>query len=84
LQHKVAAQDQASTAPLLSFETDRIMADPEATPEMPGVEPPQSADGEVKKQFALDNPASEVVAGMYLRTACCMSSGQFMHGIYAA
>ena len=39
------------------------MADPEATPEMPGVEPPASADAEVKKQFALDNPGSDVVAG---------------------
>jgi len=40
-----------------------IMTDPEATPEMPGMEPPASADGDVKKQYAMDNPATEVGGG---------------------
>ena len=60
----MAAQDQLGIELELSSKKSRIIMDPEATPEMPGTEPPQSADLKLNKQNAVDKGV-RILTGAY-------------------
>jgi len=55
----VSAEDHGGTRKENLLVIVSSMSGPEATPEVPGVEPPASADGDVKQQYSLDNPLTE-------------------------